>query len=69
MLHSRSNNIKIKELQERCLWLVYNEKQSPYKGLLLKDYTVSIHYRNIQTLTIETFKVKKELSPTFLEKE
>ena len=63
MLHSRSNNSKIKHLHECCLRLVYNEKQSSYKEILLKDDAVSIRHRNIQTLATEMFKVKKGLSP------
>ena len=59
MLHSRSNNSKIKQLYECCLGLVNNDKQSPYEGLLSKNGAVSIHRRNIQTLAIEMFKVKK----------
>ena len=66
MLHSRSNNNKIKHLHERCLRLIYNDKQSSYKELLIKDGTVSIHHRNIQTLATEMFKVKNEMSPEII---
>ena len=47
MLQSRSNNNKIKHLHERCLRLIYNDKQSSYEALLIKDGTVSLHLRNI----------------------
>ena len=50
MLRSRSNNNKIKHLHERCLRIIYNDKQSSYEELLIKDGTVSIHHGNIQTL-------------------
>ena len=33
MLHSGSNNSKIKHLHERCLRLIYNDKQSSYESL------------------------------------
>ena len=66
MLHSRSNNNKIKHLHERCLRLIYNDKQSSYEELLIKDGTVSIHHRNIQTLATEMFKVKNEMSPEII---
>ena len=59
MLHSRSNNNKIKHLHERCLRIIYNDKQSSYEKLLIKDDTVSILHRNIQTLATEMFKAKK----------
>ena len=63
MLHSRSNNNKIKHLHERCLRLIYNDKQSSYEELLIKDGTISIHHRKIQTLATEMFKVKNEIFP------
>ena len=66
MLHSRSNNNKIKHLHERCLRLIYNEKQSSYKELLIKDGMVSINHRNIQTLAAEMFKVKIGMSPEII---
>ena len=58
MLHSRKNNNKIKHLHERCLRLIYSNKRSSYKNLL-----VSIHHKNIQVLAIEMFKVKHKLCP------
>ena len=66
MLHSRSNNNKIKHLHERCLRIIYNDKQSSYEELLIKDGPVSIRHRNIQTLATEMFKVKNELSPEII---
>ena len=60
MLHSRSNNNKIKNLHERYLQIIYNDKQSSYEGFLINDGTVSIHQKNIQTLATEMFKVKNE---------
>ena len=66
MLHSQSDNNKVKELHKRCLELIYNDKQSSYEELLIKDSTVSIHYRNIQTLATEMFKVKNEMSPEII---
>ena len=58
MLHSRSNNNKIKHLHERCLRIVYQDKQSSYENLLVKDGAVSMHHRNIQALAIEVYKIK-----------
>ena len=46
--------------------LVYNDKQSSYEEILLKNGTVSIHHRNIQILATEMFKVKTELSPEII---
>ena len=61
MLHSGSNNKKIKHLHECWLRLIYNEKQSSQEELLIKDGMVSKHRRNIQTLATETFKMKNEM--------
>ena len=63
MLHSRSNNNKIKHLHERCLRLIYNDKRSSYDELLINNGAVSIHHRNIQRLAAEMFKVKNKISP------
>ena len=66
MLNSRSKNNKIKHLHESCLRLIYNDKHSSYEELLIKDGTVSIHYRNIQTFATKMFKVKNEISPEII---
>ena len=56
MCHSRSNNRKINMLHEKCLRIIYNDKQSSFTELLNKDNSVSIHIRNIQRLAIEMFR-------------
>ena len=56
MLHSRQNNNKIKHLHERCLRLIHNDKLSSYEELLEKDWAVSIHHKNIQSLAIVSDK-------------
>ena len=58
MLHGRQNNKKIKHLHERCLQLIQNDKLSSYEELLEKDWSVSVHHRNIQSLAIEMLQVK-----------
>ena len=70
MLHSRSNNKKIKHLHERCLRIVYQDRQSSYENLLVKDGTVSMRHQNIQALAIEMYKIKNEqkFCLTFLHK-
>ena len=50
MCHSRSNNRKINMLHERCLRIIYNDKQLSFTELLNKDSSVSIHIRNIERL-------------------
>ena len=66
MCHSRSNNRKINMLHERCLRIIYNDKQSSFTELLNKDNSVSIHIRNIQRLAIEMFRFYNRLSPPLM---
>ena len=63
MCHSRNFNNRINRLHERCLPIIYNDKQSTIEELLDRDGYVSIHHQNLQTLAIEMFKVSKGLSP------
>ena len=63
MLHSRCNNNKIKYLHERCLRLIYCDKNSSYEELVERDGSVFIHHRNTQNLATEIYKVKSELVP------
>ena len=53
LLHSRSNNNKIKYLHERFLRIVYQDKQSSYENLLVKE-------------GIEMYKIKNDLSTEIL---
>ena len=63
MLHSRQNNIKIKNLHKRCMRLIHNDKLSSYEELLEKDGSVSVHHKIIQSLAIEMFQIKHGHSP------
>ena len=62
MCHSRANNNKINRLHERCLRIVFSDKQSSFETLLEKDSSVSIHNRNLQILATEMYKIKNNLS-------
>ena len=66
MCHSRANNNKINRLHERCLRIVYNDKQSSFNELLKKDGSVSIHMRNMQILATEMYKFIINLSPPLM---
>ena len=54
-------------LHERCLRIIYNDKQSSFTELLNKDSSVSIHIKNIQKLAIEMFKSYKGLSAPIMD--
>ena len=64
MYHSRTNNNKMKRLHDRCLRVVYNDKQSSFNELLEKDDSVSIHMRNIQILATKIYKLVNNLLPS-----
>ena len=63
MCCSRKNNNKISRLHEKCLQIVYNDKQFSFNELLEKDASVSIHMNNIQILATEMYKLINNLSP------
>ena len=63
MCHSRTVNNKINKLHERCLRIVYNNKNSSFKELLEIDKYVPMHIKNLQLLATEMFKVYKNISP------
>ena len=62
MRHSRALKNKINRLHGRCLQIIYNDKTSTFKEFL-EDNSVSVHYRNIQALPTESYKVANEMSP------
>ena len=68
MCHSRANNNKINRLHERCLRIVFPDKQSSFETLLEKDSSVSIHNRNLQILATEMYEIKNNLSPPIIAK-
>ena len=67
MFHSRTAHNKINKLHERALRVVYRDRSSTFEELLEKDGSFSIHERNLQKLAIEMYKVKNNLSPSFMQ--
>ena len=59
MNHSRTLNNRINGLHKRALSLVCNNFSSSFSELLEKDESVTIHYRNLQTVAYEILKLKK----------
>ena len=62
MFYSRKANSERNHIHERSLRIVYKDNISSFEELLKKDQSVCIHHRNIQSLAIELFKVKNNLS-------
>ena len=62
MFHGRGLSNKIDHLHERSLCIVYKDNKSSFKELLKKDSSFTVHRRSIQSLAIELFKVKVNLS-------
>ena len=53
-------------MHKRALILVYNNLPSSFSEVSEKDKSVTMHHRNLQTLTYETFKVKYNMAPEIL---
>ena len=66
MFHSRILNNRINKVHERTLRLVYNDQGSSFEQLLQRNNSFSIHDRNLQKLATEMYKVKHNLSPSFM---
>ena len=66
MFHNRKLNHRINRLHERALRIVYKDDNASFEELLIKDDSVTIHERNIQTLAIELYKVAYGLSPKIM---
>ena len=66
MFHSRALNNKINSIHERALRITYNDSKSTFEELLSKDNSVSIHYRNLQVLATEMYKIKNDMAPELL---
>ena len=66
MFHSRKLNNKVNKLHERYLRIVYNNNTSTYEELLETDNSLSVHFRNVQALVIELYKVVNGFSPDIM---
>ena len=64
MLHGREIDRKINDTPETSICIVYRDYNSSFKDLLKKNNSVCIHHRNIQSLVVELFRVKENLSNT-----
>ena len=62
MFCSRTSNNLINKVHERTLRVILNDHESDFETLLQNNNDVCSHHRNIQTLLIEIFKIKKGFS-------
>ena len=65
--HSRKSNNKINLLHERALRMIYNDQILSFQELLEKDHSFTVHYFNIQLLTIEMFKLINNIAATIID--
>ena len=57
-----SFDLDVNRLRGRCLRIVFSDNRSFIEDLLEKDKSVSVHFKNLQTLALVMFKVAKKLS-------
>ena len=62
MFHSRGVNNKINQVHERSLRTVYQDNISSFEELFKRYKSFTTHQRNIQSLAIELFMIKANLS-------
>ena len=62
MFHSRKLNNRINSIHERALRLVYRENKATLEEILHKDNSVTVHYKNLQLLATEIFKVRNDIA-------
>ena len=66
MLHSKSLTQKINKTHHKFLKILYNDYDSTFEQLLLKEGTFTIHQINTQKLMIEIYKSKNNTGPKLL---
>ena len=66
MFHNRTLNKKINRIHEKALRIVYNDGFSLFSELLCQDESVSMHHRNLRSLAIELYKIKREDAPEIM---
>ena len=57
MFHTKESNNRINNLHEKALRLIYQNRNLSFDELLKLDKSVSIHYRHLQYLLTEIYKV------------
>ena len=68
MFSSRKSNNLINRIHERSLTTVYNDTGSTFQGPLQRNRSASIHHKNIQTLTMEVYKIVNNICPPIIKR-
>ena len=63
MCQNRTYNNEINRLDERCLQLICTDTRSSLETLMEKDYSVSMHTKNLQALATKMFQVHTKHPP------
>ena len=66
MFCSRKMNNLINSIHRRALRIAYNDYNSSFEALLIKDCATTIHQHNLKLLAIEMYKAKNDMSPGFM---
>ena len=66
MFCSKTNMQRVEKVQYKSLQVVYNNYMATYDELLALDNKLKIHQRHLQLLTIEMYKSKNKLNPSFM---
>lgn len=67
MFYSRTSNSMIGKLHKRSIRFVLNEFSGDFEEFLRNNNNICKRNRNIQTLSMDVFKIKNELVPLTLE--
>lgn len=63
MCQNRTYNNEINRLDERCLQLICTDTRSSLEALMEKDYSVSMHTKNLEALATKMFQVHTKHAP------
>ena len=66
MFRGRRANDRMNKLHERALRLVYKYYETSFSDLFAIDGSFTVHHTNIQTLLLEMYKIKHNLSKSCL---
>ena len=66
MFHTKKLNNRVNSIHEKALRLTYQNRNLSFDELLKLEKSGSIHYRNLQHLLTDVYKVKMGLSPPIM---